>query len=140
MISINEFKNGSKNLKTEAVVSNDNISVLFSKLFESRSFAHYCHLRSDSYAQHKALGKFYENIIDLADKLYETYAGQYGQIKFDAGCDIKESDVVKYFENLGKMVSESHSMIKESDTHIHNILDEITGLVYQTTYKLKFLK
>jgi hypothetical protein len=98
------------------------------------------HWRTKSYAQHKALGSFYEGVIDLTDKLYETYAGQYGQIKFDAGCDIKESDVVKYFESLGKMVSESHSMIKESDTHIHNILDEITGLVYQTTYKLKFLK
>lgn len=140
MISINEFKNGTKNMKNEAVGSGDKITTVFAKLFEARDFAHYAHLRTQSYAEHKALGGFYEDVIDLADKLYETYAGQYGQVKFDSGAAAKEGDVVKYFENLAKMMSDAHSMLDEKDTHLHNILDEITGLIYQTTYKLKFLK
>ena len=139
MISINDYKNGSKNLKNEAVGGGEKIAAVFGKLFEARNFAHYAHLRTNSYAQHKALGSFYEDVIDLADKLYETYAGQYGQIKFDYD-SAKESDVVKYFENLGKMMSDAHSALDEKDTHLHNIIDEITGLIYQTIYKLKFLK
>lgn len=136
MISINEFKNNPVK-KPEAV---SKISSVFAKLFEARDFAHYAHLRTQSYAEHKALGSFYEDVIGLADKFYETYAGQYGQIKFDSGSSAKEGDVIKYFESLAKTMTDAHSMLDEKDTHLHNILDEITGLIYQTTYKLKFLK
>ena len=129
MISLNEFKSG------EGMT----ISGVFSKLFEARNFAHMAHLRTKSYAQHKALGSFYEGIVDLADSLYETYAGQYGQIKFNAGPSVKEEDTVRYMESLGKMMLDAHKLIDEKDTHLHNILDEIIALVYQTNYKLKFL-
>lgn len=116
------------------------ISVLFSKLFEARDFAHHAHLQTKSYSQHKALGSFYEGIVDLADTLFETYAGQYGIIKFNMGSAPINQDVISYFENLAKTVSDSHNIIDKKDTHLHNILDEATALVYHTIYKLKNLK
>jgi hypothetical protein len=132
MISLKEFKSSDG--------SGDNaISALIGKLFEARDFAHQAHLRTKSYAQHKALGSFYDDVIGLADSLYETYAGQYGQFKFSVG-QAKDEDPVKYMESLGKFLSEAHEAIDKKDTHLHNILDEIVGLVYQTNYKLKFLK
>jgi len=130
MISLNEFKSGGEGA---------GIGGVFSKLFEARNFAHMAHLRTKSYAQHKALGHFYEEIVELADSLYETYAGQYGQIKFNAGPPVKEEDTVRYMESFGKMMLEAHKLIDEKDTHLHNILDEIIALAYQTNYKLKFL-
>lgn len=146
MMSINEFKNNAKNIKSEArkagaesVSEGGKISSVFGKLFEARDFAHYSHLRTDSYAKHKALGSFYEGVVDLADQFYETYAGQYGQVKFEHA-SVRDSDVIQYFESLGKMLTEAHSYLSEKDTHLHNILDEIAGLTYQTLYKLKFLK
>ena len=146
MISINDYKNGSGKTKNEARKTGaespsegGKITAVFGKLFEARDFAHYAHLRTDSYAQHKALGSFYEGVVDLADQFYETYAGQYGQVKFEYG-SARESDVVQYFESLGKMLSDAHSYLSDKDTHLHNILDEVTGLTYQTLYKLKFLK
>ena len=115
------------------------ISDVFAKLFEARNFAHYAHLRTKSYAQHKALGRFYEDLVGLADQFYETHAGQYGQSKFNAGSPVKEEDPVRYMESFAKMMVDAHDMIEKKDTHLHNILDEIAGLTYQTIYKLKYL-
>ena len=130
MITLKEFQG-----KEES-----SVSTLFAKLFESRNFAHYVHLRTKSYAQHKALNSFYEDIVELSDSLYETYAGKYGQIRFDAGASVKEEDPIKYFENMGDMLSDAQDFFNEKDTHLINILDEIKALIYRTLYKLKFLK
>jgi len=127
MLTLNDFKKAS------------NISTVFSKLFEARDFAHYAHLRTKSYASHKALNGFYDDFLELTDQLIETYQGQYGIQKF-AIQSVVESDVVEYFEDLGKFLTESHKAVEEKDTHLHNIIDELTALAYQTLYKLKFLK
>ena len=127
MISLNEFKNAS------------NISTVFTKLFEARDVAHLVHLRTKSYAQHKALNSFYDDIVGLADSFYETHAGQYGQTKFEFS-SAKETDIVDYLEDFGRFMTESHNAVDKKDTHLHNIIDEIAALCYQTLYKLKFLK
>lgn len=46
-------------------------------LFVSRNVAHQMHLKTDSYAQHKALEEFYTQIIDLADTFAEQFQGKY---------------------------------------------------------------
>ena len=48
--------------------------------FLARDVTHSVHLNTRSYAKHKALQKFYENIIDLADSFAEAYQGRYGLI------------------------------------------------------------
>jgi hypothetical protein len=116
------------------------ISSLFGKLFEARDFAHYAHLQTKSYSQHKALGSFYESIVDLADTFFETHAGQYGISKFSMSAAPTNADVINYFESLAKITTDYHSAIDKKDTHLHNILDEITGEVYHLLYKLKNLK
>ena len=40
-------------------------------LFLARDVTHSVHLNTRSYSKHKALQKFYENIIDLADSFAE---------------------------------------------------------------------
>jgi hypothetical protein len=47
----------------------------------ARDLAHREHLKTKSYAQHKALGKFYNDIVDNADAIAEAYQGQYGLMK-----------------------------------------------------------
>ena len=49
-------------------------------LFLGRDVAHSVHLNTRSYAKHKALQKFYDNIIDLADHFAEVYQGKHGLI------------------------------------------------------------
>ena len=48
--------------------------------FLARDVTHSVHLNTRSYAKHKALQKFYENIIDLADNFAEAYQGRNGMI------------------------------------------------------------
>jgi hypothetical protein len=45
-------------------------------LLNAVTAAHIHHFGTDSYSQHVALGDFYENIEDLADKFIEAYHGQ----------------------------------------------------------------
>ncbi len=129
MISLNEYKDAG------------NFPALVSKLFEARDFAHRVHLlsKNKSYSEHQALGAFYGDLTELADDLYETHAGQYGPVKFDFN-KIPDSEPIEYLEALGKICVTGHSAIDKKDTHLHNILDEITALVYHTLYKLKNLK
>ncbi|NBX51649.1 hypothetical protein EBT25_17375, partial [bacterium] len=50
-------------------------------LMNSRNQAHTFHLTTSSYAQHKALEKYYEKIVELLDDYAEAYMGKYGRIK-----------------------------------------------------------
>jgi hypothetical protein len=47
-------------------------------LFLARDVTHSVHLNTRSYSKHKALQKFYENIIERADAFAEAYQGRNG--------------------------------------------------------------
>lgn len=117
----------------------------FSKLFESREMAHMYHLQTKgngAYAQHMALGSFYEDVIGLIDDLVETYQGQYEIVE---GYDVIDSsansskDKIAYFQELATFIKNERKIISQEDTHLHNIIDEIVALTYKTLYKLRFL-
>lgn len=127
MMSLKEYKN-SKDIKS-----------LIKKLFESRQVAHNIHLQTKSYSQHKALNGFYDDILDLTDKLIETYQGQYGIVTGYENIEVTPvSDVENYLEDCAKIFVLAREGFK--DSHLQNIMDEIIGLTYQTLYKLKNLK
>lgn len=114
----------------------------FGRLFEIRDQIHLRHLRvsgSGSYAQHVALNEFYEDILDLADNLIESYQGKYGIVSIKIST-IKDEEPITLLENLAKLTDSGqiYNMFKE--TWIQNQLDEISTLTYKTLYKLKNLK
>ena len=43
------------------------IEQLISRVFYARNLAHFEHWRTKSYSQHKALGSFYDDVIDAVD-------------------------------------------------------------------------
>ena len=110
-------------------------------LFMSRDVAHREHLKTRSYAAHKALGKFYDEIIDLADSFAEAYQGKYTKSLDIPLLDNKsEGDIADTLESHVNWISEHRSEIcPKTETAIHNIIDEIVGLYYSTLYKLRFL-
>jgi hypothetical protein len=120
---------------------------LFSKLFESREMAHIYHLQVNgemgSHAAHKALQKYYEDVLDLIDELLETYQGQYGIVDGYETIDTAETktkEKVEYFEGLAEFVKHGRKAISLEDTHLHSIIDDIVVLIYRTLYKMRFLK
>ena len=52
-----------------------------STLFHSRTQAHTFHLQTNSFAAHKALNEYYDEIINIVDGLVESYQGRYGILK-----------------------------------------------------------
>ena len=56
------------------------IEELIARVFYARNVAHFEHWRAEGvggYARHKALGKFYEDVIDALDSLVEAYQGAF---------------------------------------------------------------
>lgn len=110
-------------------------------LFLARDVTHSVHLNTRSYAKHKALGKFYGDIIDLADTFAEMYQGKHGLIGPIALMSAdKRNNVVEFLEAQVEEIEKiRYDVVDRECTAIQNVIDEIVGLYYSTLYKLKFL-
>lgn len=107
-------------------------------LFHSATNAHFMHLQSRSYAQHKALQRYYEDIIDLADQWAEAYQGRYDLIDAYPADFHLATDPVAYIEKIAAFVDAARKTLPD-DTPLQNIIDEIVDLIDSTIYKLRFL-
>ena len=114
---------------------------LIGHLFLARDVTHSVHLNTRSYAKHKALGGFYDKVIDLADDLAEAYQGRHGLIgPITLHSAKKTGNVVEFLEDsLSEVEKLRYQVCDKSDTAIQNIIDEIVGLYLSTLYKLRFL-
>jgi high-affinity Fe2+/Pb2+ permease len=115
---------------------------MVSILLHSQTQVHIFHLQTKSYAEHKALQKYYEGIDALVDGLIESYQGkydvitQYNSVKNE---DYKSNEqVIKYFKALDSMIEKNRKEVKES--FIQNQIDTVQELINSTVYKLRFLK
>jgi hypothetical protein len=109
--------------------------------FLARDVTHSVHLNTRSYSKHKALQKFYENIIDLADSFAEAYQGRHGLVgPISLMSAKKTSNVVEFLENqLAEIESVRYDVCDKDDTPLQNLIDGIIELYLTTLYKLRFL-
>jgi len=119
----------------------ETVPQFISTLFASRTQAHIFHLQTTSFAQHKALNKYYDGIIDLIDPFIESYQGKYGIIRgYSSPASFREDDdTIKYFEGLVKYVELTRERLPQ-DSYLQNQVDEIVALIESTVYKLKYLR
>jgi hypothetical protein len=110
-------------------------------LFLARDVTHSVHLNTRSYAKHKALQKFYENIIDLADGFAEAYQGRHGLIGPISLMSAKKTgNVVEFLQDqLAEIEKCRYDVCEKDDTPIQNLIDGIIELYLSTLYKLRFL-
>ena len=110
-------------------------------LFLARDVTHSAHLNTRSYAKHKALQKFYENIIDRADAFAEAYQGRCGLIGPIALMSAKKTEnVVAFLEDqLAELEAMRYDVCDKADAPLQNLIDGIIELYLSTLYKLKFL-
>lgn len=117
------------------------IEELIHRTFCSRNAAHLAHWRTKSFAQHQALGSFYDDIIDLVDKLVEAHMGAAGKVIGE--CEIPAlppvKDILKYLSEEVNWIDEHRSEIADGVAALENIVDEIAALYLSTIYKLKQL-
>jgi hypothetical protein len=113
-------------------------ATLFSALLYGAVVAHQLHLKTKSFAAHSALGELYKALPDLTDSLVESYQGKNGVVESYPQPSISQDDPVSFVKSLSEVVQSNRAAIGP-DTELQNIVDEITGLLDKTMYKLKTL-
>lgn len=112
--------------------------IFVSALLHSSTAAHFLHLSTKSYAEHKALGHYYEDILDLADKWAEAYQGHHGLIPLTNYLDDfkVQKDAKAYVRGMLEFAKSMRDELP-GDPDLQNIHDEIVGLIASTLYKLE---
>ena len=109
-------------------------------LFLARDVTHSAHLNTRSYAKHKALGKFYDDVIDAIDRLVEAYQGAFSLIGNIPAPKVTERDVLKLLEADAYWIEEHHEEICKGNRAVANLIDGVTEVYLTTVYKLRNLK
>ena len=110
-------------------------------LFLARYVTHSVHLNTRSYSKHKALNKFYDEIIEAADDFAEAYQGRHGLIgPISLMSAKKTSNVIEFLEGqLADIESVRYDVCDKADTSMQQLIDNIIQLYLSTLYKLRFL-
>jgi len=110
-------------------------------LFLARDVAHSVHLNTRSYAKHKALGSFYDKVVDLADDFAEAYQGRHGLMgPISLMSAKKNGNIIEFLEDsLSEIEANRFKVCEKDDSAIQNIIDEIVALYLSVLYKLKHL-
>lgn len=116
------------------------IEQLISRVFYARNLAHFTHWRTKSYSEHKALGKFYDGVIDAIDDLVESYQGAYELIGAIPVPSQMEKDILKCLEADAEWIEKNHEKICKGNRAVANLIDALTSVYLSTIYKLKNLK
>ena len=111
-------------------------------LFLARDIAHRVHLKTRSYAEHKALNEFYDEIVDRADDFAEAYQGCYNELlNIPLLTNEYKGNIVDVLMAQKEWIDANrYAAVPKENTAIQNIIDEAVGLYDSTLYKLRFLK
>lgn len=112
------------------------VEQFINKAFELRNVSHVSHWKTESYAQHQALGEFYDELIDLLDGYIESHQGVFGVV----GKTEHEGDAKKLIAESMSWVTDNREKLTGGVPLLENLLDEICGLHARTLYKLERLK
>ena len=119
--------------------NNPIIGQFISTLFASRTQAHVFHLQTPSFAAHKALNEYYDEIVGITDGIVESYQGKYGIISGYGNIALQEyqscEGIIMYFTTLCMYVEKNRVSLPQ-DSYIQNQIDEIVALIETTKYKL----
>lgn len=106
-------------------------------LMLARTLGHITHLSTGSYAQHIALGDFYNDIGDLLDSLCETsqYTGEVIDIPVLSYGE--KPDPITFISSQLDWIMSNRFVFPKDDTCAQNIIDEIVALYRSTLFKLR---
>lgn len=116
------------------------IEELAARVFATRNAAHIAHWASKSYAQHMALGDFYDAIIDKIDAIVEAYQGAHGLIGDVEPESVKPRTITEHIAEEAQWIEDNRSAIADGCMAVENLVDDLTSCYLQTYYKLTNLR
>ena len=143
LIKLRNCFNENMNVKTLNIKIDEFVSYTMSFLNNIQVF----HWQTQSYAEHQALGEYYESLTDLNDKFVESWQGnQNTRLKFSEGpyslqnyfSKEETKNLINDFKNQVTQISGYVSELNESNSFddIENILEEISEVNSRTLYLL----
>lgn len=99
------------------------------------------HWQSDTYAQHKAFGKAYEDLNDLVDEFVEVYSGKYGKpkakLKYNITLSNFDPDYIGFIDSgIDFLDNLSNEFDNNKDSDLLNIRDEMKAVLNRLKYLL----
>jgi hypothetical protein len=116
------------------------IEDLVSRVFAMRNAAHLAHWSTKSYSEHKALGKFYDGLIDKIDAIIEAYQGWFGLIGEVRMIVMSKKDIAEAIRTDLTWMGTNRDKICKKNTIMENLIDDLMQLYSTTHYKLVNLK
>jgi DNA-binding ferritin-like protein len=113
---------------------------LVARCFAARTAAHFAHLKTHSYSEHKALESFYEDIVDRADTFAEAYMGVDGIFESFPSVTLSSKPPLGMLTELHDWITKHRTECADGHTELGNLIDEILSLIDSTYYKLKNLR
>ena len=115
------------------------ISKFIATLMMSRTYTHLAHLKTGSYAAHKALNDLYDGLVGYLDSFAEAAQGEFGKL------DIPYINMIGNVDSPSKAIASHLKTLEKlgegcSQGYLKNIVDEIVALYRSTLYKLNELK
>jgi oligoribonuclease (3'-5' exoribonuclease) len=104
----------------------------------ARDVAHLAHWKTKSYAEHKALNEFYDEVLELIDGFVEQYQGAYGnRMAIKRSEDDGKGTVREVLEYQADWIEmKRYSICGKDDTALQNTIDEILRQYQSTLYML----
>lgn len=131
-------------------------AALVARCFAARTSTHLDHLTTRSYAEHMALGDFYDAVASGADEFVECYMGIHGKLNSDDFPSLRPTPgtsintltdlrtwIVDNREEACEPPGDKDSENEREDidcTELANLIDNILAVIDRGIYKLKFLK
>ena len=115
------------------------ISKFIATLMMSRTYTHLAHLKTGSYAAHKALNDLYDGLVGYLDSFAEAAQGEFGKL------DIPYINMIGNVDSPSKSIASHLKTLEKlgegcSQGYLKNIVDEVVALYRSTLYKLNELK
>lgn len=117
------------------------VEEMIARVFAARDAAHLEHWRTKNGEEHRALGDFYDGVIDKVDKYVEAHQGAFGLVG-DVKLEQTKSTgkISEFLRDEMVWLTENRSQIARSIPALENLLDDLTGLYLTTLYKLENLR
>lgn len=132
-----EFLNESFDVMTP---NGDDFGNFALKLLAARDQAHVFHWQTESFAQHEAFGKFYEEFLGNVDELVEAMMGIKERPNFgDATISLKnysEGSIAEFFQALYEVINEEIKLVIDP---MHEEIYDLARIITAQIDKLKYL-
>lgn len=104
----------------------------------ARDLSHIAHWKTKSFAEHKALNEFYDEILELIDGFVEQYQGYYNKrMNIQRTTDSQQEDIRKVLDYQVEWIEKNRFEIcSKEESSLQNTIDEILRQYQHTLYML----